>query len=873
MKKAFKIIGLLFVLVVGLVIALPFLFKDKIKQMVKTEINNRVNATVDFSDVDISLLRSFPKASVHLKDLSIVNVEPFKGDTLFYAQTIALDMPVNGLFKKDVSEIKINSFLVDNALVNVITNANGVSNTSIAKENASETTSETTPDNNFSFAIQEYAFTHFDINYIDDVAKTKVILTDFNHQGNGNLSEAITTLHTKTTSNISYKSGESTFLDNHKLALNADLKIDQTENKYTFLENELSVNDLKLKFDGYVQILEKATDVDIKFNTPTSDFKNFIALLPKQSQNLNGIQTNGSFTIDGFVKGLVTDTTIPKFEVDIISKNASFKYPDLPKGVEHINLVSTLKNTTGNSDDTLVEIDKLSLQIDQDVFNASGKIAKAFSDNRYIDAKLDGVLNLANLSKAYPVQLDELKKGILTANLQTAFSQHALDTNNFEQMKNNGDFTITDFQYASKDIVNPINIKQATVAFTSKEIKLNSFEAKTGDSDIKASGTIDNLFGFLFSDKKLKGNFDVQSELFKVSDFMVDNTSETENTQKQSETGDALKIPDFLDAKFTAKAKTVVYDNLTLKNVVGNLLIKDETASLQNMKADMFGGKMKIDGSVNTKNEKPAFDMDLGIDKFDISQSFKGMGLLAKLAPIAKILQGKLNTTMKLKGDLTNDFEVNTQTLTGNALAEVLTQKVDAKQSQLLSTLDSKLSFINFDKLNLKDLKTALSFQNGKVVVKPFTVQYDDIAIQVKGAHGFDQTLDYTATFDVPAKYFGDQVGGLLSKLSEEDTKNIKVPVSATILGNMLKPAIKTDVKSAVTNLTKQLVAVQKKKLQQQATDAAGDVIQDVLGDVLGGNSGSPKDSTKTNNPVDPIKDAASDILGGLFGGKKKKKK
>ncbi len=872
MKKIVKIFGILVLLIIGVAVAIPFLFKDKIAAIVKTEINNRVNATVNFSDVDISLLRSFPKASIQIEKLSIVNFVPFKGDTLFYANTISLEMPVNGLFKKDLTEIKINSFTVNDALVNIITNMAGVSNTDIAKKIAENEITETSKtDNNFTFSINEYAFTNFDINYIDDVAKTKVILTNFNHYGNGNLSEAITTLHTKTTSNISYKSGESTYLDNHKLALNADLKINQTENKYTFLENELSVNDLKLKFDGYLQMLEENTDVDIKFNTPTSDFKNFIALLPKQSQSLNGIKTNGSFTIDGFVKGLVTDTTIPKFKVDITSKEASFKYPNLPKSVTHINLVSTLQNTTGNSNDTFVSIDKLSLQIDQDVFNASGKIAKAFSDNRYVNAKLDGVLNLANLSKAYPVQLDDKLKGILTANLQTSFSQHALDTNNFEKMNNNGNFTITNFQYASKDIVNPIDIKKATVAFTNKEVQLNSFTAKTGDSDINATGTIDNLFGFLFSDKKLKGNFDVQSELFKVSDFMVDNTTETENTQKESETGDALKIPSFLDAKFTANAKTVVYDDLTLQNVKGNLLIKDETATLQNMTANLFDGKMSIDGNVHTKNETPVFNMDLSIDKFDIEKSFKGMGLLEKLAPIAKILQGKLNTTMKLSGQLSKDFEINTQTLTGNALAEVLTEKVNSNQSQVLSALDSQLSFIDLSKLNLNDLKTALSFENGKVVLKPFQIKYDDIAINVKGTHGFDQTIGYSATFNVPAKYFGDQVGNLLSKLSEDDVKNVKVPVIANITGNMLSPKVKTDLKSSITNLTQQLIVIQKKKLQQQATDVVGGAIDDVLGNVLGGQN-TPKDTTQTNNPVDPIKDAATDILGGLFGGKKKKK-
>ncbi len=875
MKKALKIISILVLLVLIAAVSVPYLLKDKIADIIKTEANKRVNATINFSDINISLFRSFPKASVQIENLSIVNFEPFKGDTLFYANTFLLSMPVNSLFKKDASEIKITNFLVDNSLINVLTNTKGETNTNITKSTNSEVNKTENSDTNIAFSIQKYALTNATINYIDEISKTQVILNKFNHTGSGNLAEEITTLQTETTTNITYKSGETTYLDNHKLDLNANLKLDQNQNKYSFLENDLSINDLKLKFNGYVQIHEKKTEIDLKFNTPTSDFKNFIALIPKQSQHLNGIKTNGSFTISGFVKGIVTETKIPKFNVNITSKNASFKYPNLPKSVTHINLASTLQNTTGNTNDTFVNIDNLSFQIDEDVFKASGKITKIFSKNRYVNAKLDGVLNLGNLSKAYPIELDTNLKGILTANLQTSFSQHALDTNNFEAIKNDGNFTITDFQYASKNIVNPIDIKKATVAFTTKKIKLNSFEAKSGDSDINATGTIDNLFGFLFSEQKLKGNFNVQSKLFKISDFMVDNTTETENTKKQSKTGEALKIPDFLDVKITADAKTVIYDNLTLENVKGKLLIKNETVSLQNMTSQLFEGSMKINGNVSTKNEKPTFNLNLGINNFDIEESLNGMELLESLAPIAKILKGKLNTVMLLSGEIANDFSIQTNSLTGNALAEVETKKVTTKQSKVLSLLDTKLNFIDFSKLDLKDLKAALSFKNGKVTLKPFQIQYDDISIQVAGTHGFDQVLNYTATFNVPAKYFGNQAGNLLSKLSDADIKNVKVPILVNITGNMLNPKINTDLKKSMTNLTKQLIQIQKNKLQQQTNNAINDVIDDTLGNILGNKKNDiSKDSTQTTNPKDIIKDATKnvvkDVLGGFFGKKKK---
>lgn len=875
MKKALKIFGVLFLLIVIAAVAAPIIFKDKFAEIIKEQINNNLNAKVDFTDIDISILSTFPKAGLVIEDLSITNFESFKGDTLFYAKAIALKMPLNGLMKTAEDAIAIDAFTVDKALVNIISNKDGVTNYDIALKDDTPTIEETTTADSgsgFSFSVQDYAITDTEINYIDQASELTASLTEFNHSGSGDLSAVLSSLKTNTTSNISVSKGGSNFLNNNTIALKADLEIDQAQQKYSFLDNSFSLNQLQLIFDGFVKLNDANTELDLKFNTPTSDFKNFLALMPAEySKDISKVQTNGSFTITGAAKGIIDDENIPKFNINIVSKNASFKYPDLPKSVKNINLNTSLANTTGKMDDTYLDLQQLSLQIDQDKFSANGKIANLTS-NMFVDMNLDGTLNLENISQAYPIKLENDLNGIVTANLHTAFSQNALETGNYAQMKNNGGFSISDFKFASKDIVNPIEISEAKVAFTPQRIALEKLELKSGDSDINGTGTLDNLMGFLFSDKKLKGDFNINSNLFNINDFMVDNTTEDENTEKESEKGDGLKIPAFLDAKVTANAKKVIYDNLVLENVTGNLTIKDETVAINNLNTQLFDGSMLVNGNVSTKNETPTFNLDLGIDKFDIAKSFNGMDLLSSIAPIAKILQGKLNTTLKLKGNLDESFSPDLNTLTGSALAELLTKQISPENSTALSALSSKVSFIDFKKLNLKDLNTALTFEDGKVAIKPFDVKYEDINIQIAGSHSFANNLGYTATFDVPAKYFGKDVGGLLSKLSDDDIKDVKVPLIATIGGTVTKPQVSTDMKQSISNLTKQLIQIQKDKLVGQGTEALGGM----LGGLLGGNNSNsddtpdtPKDTTATK---DPIKDGVKDVLGGLFGKKKKKK-
>ena len=871
MKKAIKIFGVFIVIILAAAIIIPIIFKDKLTNILKEQINNNINAQVDFANVNISIISGFPKATLTLENISVINMEPFKGDTLFYAKEIALKMPMSVLTKSAEDAIQVNSFTLDKALVNIISDANGNTNYDIAKKNNKHNSVKlaTEPKKGFTLSVDEYVITNSNINYIDEKSKSALNLNDFNHSGSGDLSNEITKLSTITTSNISLNSGGLNYLNNNTIALNADLEIDQVQNKYTFLENSFKINQLKLIFDGFIKKNETNTEFDLKFNTPTSDFKNFLALLPsKYAKDIENVNTKGSLSVNGYAKGIQDETNIPKFSFNILSQNASLKYPKLPKSIENINVNILLGNNTGKADDIFLDLKELKLQIDEDTFSAEGKLAQ-LTNNVLVDMKLNGILNLENLSQAYPIDIDNDFKGVFKAKLHTVFSKNDLDKSNYDQIKNNGEFGLSNFKFTSTGIVNPFYISEANVTFSPEKVYLNKLTAKSGDSDISGSGTIDNLMGVIFSNKNFKGNFNINSSLFNVSDFMARDTTNTKENQKEVKEQEVLKIPAFLDIKVSANAKKVLYDNLILENVTGDLIIKEETVTLNNFRTEMFDGTMSINGNVSTKELTPTFNFELGIDQFDINKSLTGMDLLSTIAPIAKIFKGKLNTDLALKGKIDNAFELDLNSLSGNALAELLTTKISPEEGSAFSLLNNKLSFIDLNKLDLKDLKTALSFENGSVSIMPFDINYEDIKIEIAGSHSFENNLAYTATFDVPVKYFGSQLGGVLSQLSDSDIKDVKVPVIASIGGSMKNPKITTDMKQSVSNLTNQLIQVQKDKLVNQGTKAATNALEEVIGDgagnilgnILGSNKKTDKDSTKNN--------AVQDVLGGLFGKKK----
>ena len=98
-KSILKIVGVILLLVLAVLIAAPFFLEAKIGDIIKSNVNKNVNATLDFSEANLSLIRSFPNAEVNFKDVVLINKAPFEGDTLFKAYNLGLTMGIMQLFK------------------------------------------------------------------------------------------------------------------------------------------------------------------------------------------------------------------------------------------------------------------------------------------------------------------------------------------------------------------------------------------------------------------------------------------------------------------------------------------------------------------------------------------------------------------------------------------------------------------------------------------------------------------------------------------------------------------------------------------------------------------------------------------------------
>ncbi len=792
-KKILISVLIVVVLLLGALVSIPFLFKDKINNRIKEEINKQVTATVDYGDFGLSLFRSFPNFSFSLKNFSVVGKDTFKGDTLAYVPQFNFTIDLMSVFKGE--KYKILALNIVNPMVNAKVNYDGKANWDIMKpsERKTETSTESS---NFSFEIKRYNIEHAEISYDDKQGNMSALLHDFNFEGSGNVTQEVYDLITKTSvAELSYKSGSVAYLSQAKLDADINLSVDNTNSKYTFKENSISLNDLGLQFDGSVAMPKNETDLDIKFKSKKTEFKSLLSLIPAiYKKDFDKVKTGGSIALQGFVKGKYTETIYPAFNLDLKVNNGMFQYPDLPVAVKNIFITSTVSKAQGGLDLTVIDVPKLHLEAGTDPVDAKLNVRTPVSDPN-VKANVLGRLDLANVPKFYP--MDGLKQltGLLVMNLDFAGRMSDVDKKNYQAIKAGGNLKVSNLVYDSKETPMPVRVSDLQMTFNPQNVTLNNLNAALGKSDFSATGSLDNFMAYLFNKGDLLGTVNLKSRQFDVNEWLQKDANAPKSSTPDTAKTEFFKVPAHIDFTATSEFGKVLYDKIILTNVKGKVTIKDEAINLTDLFANVLGGNATISARYNTKNQDyPDVTFNYNIKNFDIQQTYTTVGMAQKIAPVIKYIKGSFSSDLKGSGKLNPDMSVDYNSLMGDGKVEIPEAKIVGLP--LLTEITKVAKIPALQNLELKNAWTVLKFKDGKVHVDPTDIKFGNgYNINFKGANGFDESIDYDIRMDVPSKELGAATSlaqGLLSKVPGLNaTMPDVIGFLFKVTGTVAKPQVK----------------------------------------------------------------------------------
>ena len=538
---------------------------------------------------------------------------------------------------------------------------------------------------------------------------------------------------------------------------------------------------------------------------------------------MDSLELKGTYNLDLVAQGVYDSAArrIPTIDMDMALQNGYVKSGDYPP-LENINFTSTVKNESGQLAQTVVRVNDFDMTLADEPFHADLVVTDL--DDYTWDLAAKGTLDLEKLTRIYPLE-DTKLGGIIRADIQSKGKMSDVEAERYAQLPTSGTMEISNLSYMTKDLPQGMKIGQAQAEFNPQRVTLKSFEGAVGKSDMRLTGYLSNYLGYALADNEtLGGQLDVKSGKIDLNEWMTEEgTAPPSEEDTSSAPLEVVEVPKNIDFELNANVAEVLYDNMTLNNMKGKVVVRDGAVRMDNLNFASLGGQFAMSGSYDTRDlKRPSFDFDLDIREIGIRQSYQTFNTVQALAPIAQNMDGDMSTKFSIAGLLLPDMSPALNTVDGKGMLTI--EDAAVEESKVVGAITSVTKLSNTKSISIKDTEIQFEIKNGRVFVQPFDVNVGNFKTVVAGSNGIDGSLDYNLKMTVPAGSVGTAVNSAIAKLTGDGgTVSSDIVLNLGVGGTYDDPKVNLGgaeagqgAKEAVKVAVKDKVNEQKEKLENE---------------------------------------------------------
>jgi hypothetical protein len=544
-------------------------------------------------------------------------------------------------------------------------------------------------------------------------------IKNLNHEGSGDFTSDLFTLSTKTSADeVTFDYGGIPYLYKTKTDIDADIQVDNKTSKYSFKTEDVQLNDLKLSAEGFFQLVNDSVyNMDVKFNAPSTEFKTILSLIPAvYKKEFDKIKTSGTAVFNGFAKGTYSNTSIPAYNVNLEIIDGFFQYPDLPKPIKNINLILKVNNPDGVTDNTVVDIPKGHIEMDNDPFDFRILLKKPLTD-MYVDAGLKGKLDLSRIAQFVKLEAGTKLAGILNADIEAKGNIATIQKQQAGEFSAKGFLDISNLYYSSSAFPQPVQNTSARINIENPDgvadhtvIHIPAAHVELGKDKIDLTLLLKNPA----TDPDFNGTAAGSFNLASVSQFYT------------FEPGTSLA--GFLKANLSFKGKKSFIDKSQYEAIQTSGTLEGSDISY---KSKDYPDGVAISRSLLTFNPKTVTLNNVAGSfmktNFNATGSFDNLiGFAMKDEPLA----GTLNLNAD-KVDLNKLMATDTVSTT----AATETSEPFAVPKNIEFTVNTKVDNVKYDKVDYNNVNGTLVIKNETVTLKNVQTQALDGTIAMSGSY------------------------------------------------------------------------------------------------------------------------------------------
>jgi len=726
-----------------LITACLYLFKDKIINVVVTEVNKSLNVPVSVKNVDLAFWGSFPNLSVDFNEVYIKDAFPNQKpkDTLLYSDRIRLKFNPIDIWNKNyhVKEVQVYP-----GTLKIKINSKGEGNYNILKSDS------THKNESFELKLNAINLTDFRILYTNKSNQQHYSTTISESELSGDFSATNYRLIASGAMLVNKaKSGQVTFIKNKTLDYNFGIDVNGDQGMVSLSQAVVNLSGLPFEINGFVK------SDSLNFNVKS---KNIVLEDLVNKLSLDAMDDVKKFNGSGDVS----------FNLDVVSSNSSDENlsvncefgiakgeliePSQNLKIKDIQLEGKYSNE-GGPEKEFLELKNMKFKTAGGPFR--GNVRLTNFENPNIKGKATGTVDLRVADAVFHFPEVEQISGSTLINADFSLQQNPM-TKSIDVKKCDGDVVMRRLRLKLEGDKRTFENINGNIFLRGNEAGIDNASLKVGSSDLRVDGVFRNIFDYLNSRKPLATEVEIESNYLKVEDLGT-------TTKKEKVSGERFFVlPNDILGSINLTVGTLQYENHRFENILGKLNIQNHRLhfpqiSLVNAEALISGALVieektpelfTITTQVATKNLKfkPMFkEWDNFEQKVITSNNISGRAEadLYFFAPfdlrsgiILKSIESRLNLKV-FDGHLKNvsSFKDITESLKTNSGKLVLGKKN-------IDLLEEKLKDISF-----QTLENSIIIKNGIVNIPKMRIGSSALDMDVSGVHSFDNAIDYRFVF------------------------------------------------------------------------------------------------------------------------------
>jgi uncharacterized protein involved in outer membrane biogenesis len=795
LKRIFILISALALLLILILFTISTYYKEEVKQYVIAEVNSKLNTQViiNSNDINFSLLKNFPYASVDFNNLKALDAGEFKKkDTLFKAKNISFQFNLFDVFRKNyhVKKIELESVQID-----IHVDENGNDNYHFWKSTANKESKE------FSFGLEKIVFNHIKVVYNDFQKKQFINALINKGELAGEFSNKNYTLKNSSLLFVNSITIDSVNYINHKnVSTDFTLEVDNQTGVYKIKNGKIKIEDIAFEVGGNL-IDNENLAVDILLQGKEMNIKTLLSLIPKGYKNkIENYKSSGEFYFNATVKGVFSKKEKPEIIANFGIKKAIITEIKENIVLRDVNLTGNYTNGNKKEPSSLTLI-PFSAVINKNAI--AGTLSIYNLEHPVISGKIKANIELSELQRFLKIDTIQTISGNLKMDAVFGENKKFVASTIHNGISTSGDLQINNMNLKLKN--NALQFANITgnFKFNNNDLIVDGLKGNIASSDFELKGFFRNIIAYAFQSKQ-----DVSIEASLYSNFInLNELLANKEENKQTDSKYKLKFSEHLNVNINTEVQFLKFRKFEASSIKGVIKLQKKKLMMDPISFSTMNGTITanalIDGSDSTKIDVTCI---ADIDKINITKMFYSLENFGQNYIMDKNIKGITTCKIKLSTQFSPQLDMDMNTL--NASLDMNIENGELNNVDAMKSLSRFIDLKELENIRFSTLKNQIEIKKQKIYFSKMEVKSNAINLTALGTHTFNNAIDYKIKLSL-----NDLLARKAKKAKKENSDFGEVAddglgrtnLFLSMTGTVEKPIIKYDSKSAVQNVKKDL--------------------------------------------------------------------